>query len=285
MTRKRNLMTGIIRVALVVALVLCTVPAGAQCPRVNKAFAAGEHLTYDMYFNWKFVWIKCGTAHYTIKNATYDGKKMMRNDLLFLGNKQCNAIFTMKDTLLCYFTPDLVPVYYRKGATEGSSYTCDQVWYSFPSQTGTHLKQLRTNREGEVKDYSMDVAGCVYDMLSTMLVARSYDASKFKAGQKLTFPVTTGRHVEDMTLVYNGKKNWKANDGVTYRCLDFSLIDWEDKKKNKELLRFYITDDDNHLPVRIDFFLKFGCAKGFFVKGEGIRHPMTSVVRKTDKKS
>ena len=27
----------------------------AQCPTENKAFKAGESLTYDLYFNWKFV--------------------------------------------------------------------------------------------------------------------------------------------------------------------------------------------------------------------------------------
>ena len=27
----------------------------AQCPTENTAFKAGERLTYDLYFNWKFI--------------------------------------------------------------------------------------------------------------------------------------------------------------------------------------------------------------------------------------
>ena len=72
----------------------------AQCPTENTAFKAGESLTYDLYFNWKFIWVKCGTAHYTMKSATYKGQPALRNDLLFTSNKRCDAVFPMRDTLI-----------------------------------------------------------------------------------------------------------------------------------------------------------------------------------------
>ena len=36
--------------------------AGAQCKFQNTAFKSGEFLTYNLYFNWKFVWVKVGRA-------------------------------------------------------------------------------------------------------------------------------------------------------------------------------------------------------------------------------
>ena len=30
----------------------------AQCGIENTAFKSGEFLSYDLYFNWKFVWVK-----------------------------------------------------------------------------------------------------------------------------------------------------------------------------------------------------------------------------------
>ena len=36
--------------------------ASAQCGIENFAFKSGEFLSYDLYFNWKFVWVKVGTA-------------------------------------------------------------------------------------------------------------------------------------------------------------------------------------------------------------------------------
>jgi len=266
---------GFLLVLLCVLSLLCN----AQCKQENKAFKAGETLKYDLYFNWKFVWVKCGAAHYTIKSQNYQGKQALRNDLLFISNKKCDAVFTMRDTLVSYVTPNVVPLYFRKGATEGKHYTVDEVWYTYPNGK-THLKQKYLNRHGEWSSKTHDDNECLYDMLSMLLLARSFDPKDYKVGQKITFPMATGKKVEEQTLIYKGRKNWKANDGVTYQCLVFSLLDDEDAKKSKELLRFYVTDDLNHLPVRIDFYLKFGTAKAFYSSGSGLRNPQTAIVKK-----
>jgi hypothetical protein len=63
--------------------------------------------------------------------------------------------------------------------------------------------------------------------------------------------------------------------GEKYKCLVFSFIEREDGK-NHELIRFYITDDQNHIPVRLDMFLSFGSAKAFLKAYKGVKSPMTS---------
>lgn len=250
----------------------------AQCDTENTAFCAGESLTYDLYFNWKFIWVKAGTAYYNIRNAVYNGKNVLRSDLLCVGSKRCNALFPMKDTLTCYFTPKLVPLYFRKGATEGKRYTISEVRYSYPNnKSRVYLRYFNKDRKWSDAVHVSDE--CNYDMLSILALARSFDPSNYKVGQKIHFQMATGRKVEEQTLIYMGKENFKANDDVTYRCLVFSLLDYEEKEKSKELLRFYVTDDKNHLPIRIDFYLKFGTAKAFYVKGKGLRNPMSSIVK------
>lgn len=253
----------------------------AQCPAENKAFKAGERLTYDLYFNWKFVWVKAGTAYYTTRAAIYNGKEGLRTDLISLSNKRCSAVFPMKDTIMAYTTTDLVPLYYRKGASEGGRYTVDQVWYSYPNNK-IKLKQSCLNAKGKLSEYAAERSDCVYDMASMLSLARSFNGEVYskKKGQRFTFNLASGHDVKEEILEYNGRKNWKANDGVTYRCLIYTLIDDEDEKKERKLLTFYITDDDNHLPVRIDFYLKFGTAKAFLTKSENLRNPQTSIVKK-----
>ena len=55
----------------------------------------------------------------------------------------------------------------------------------------------------------------------------------------------------------------------------------KDKKKNKkhELIRFYVTDDKNHLPVRLDMNLSFGTAKAYLRSYQGVRNEMTSIIK------
>ena len=63
-----------------------------------------------------------------------------------------------------------------------------------------------------------------------------------------------------------------------YRCLVFSFIERENGE-NHELIRFYISDDMNHMPVRLDMFLSFGSAKAYLTGYKGLRNPMKSKVK------
>ena len=103
----------------------------AQCETQNLAFKAGERVTYDLYFNWKFVWVKAGTAQMQISDTKYHGKPAYRTFLQTKGNKRADFFFIMRDTLESVMSHDLVPYYFRKGAEEGSRYTVDEVNFSY----------------------------------------------------------------------------------------------------------------------------------------------------------
>ena len=251
----------------------------AQCKYPNTAFSPGESLNYDLYFNWKFIWVKVGSTHFSVRGSSYQGQQALRTDILFKSNKKCESIFPMRDTLISYTTLDLEPLYFRKGAFEGKRYTVDEVWYSYEDGK-TKMKQRFRSHEGVWTDTQSTSDDCVNDMLNILLLSRSRDYTNMQKGQRINFKMVTGKRLSNQVLIYKGKENFKANDKQTYRCLVFSLLDDKEKKKEKELLRFYITDDKNHLPVRIDFNLKFGSAKAFFLNGAGMRNPMDAIVKK-----
>jgi hypothetical protein len=98
-------------------------------------------------------------------------------------------------------------------------------------------------------------------------------------GDKIPLPIADASTVANSWLKYNGTTNVKMkNSDTKFRCLVFSFIEREDGK-NHELIRFYITDDKNHLPVRLDMFLSFGSAKAYLTGYKGLRNQMTSKVQ------
>ncbi|MEE0335774.1 MAG: DUF3108 domain-containing protein, partial [Prevotella sp.] len=101
-------------------LALAAFTAQAQCTFKNTAFKSGEFLAYNLYYNWKFVWVKAGTASMSTVQSQYRGHQAYRSSLITRGNKRVDDMFVLRDTLLCYGTTDLVPLYFRKGAREGS---------------------------------------------------------------------------------------------------------------------------------------------------------------------
>ena len=255
---------------------VATTKAQSQCGIDNKAFKAGEFLAYDLYFNWQFVWVKVGAASMSTVMSTFNGSPAYRTSLITRGNNKLDGVFVMRDTLTSYCSlSDLSPLYYRKGALEGKRYYVDELWYTYPSGF-TKVKMHRINRHGEHKWQEMEYQECIYDMMSIFLRARNFDAAKLNKGDILPMPITDAKHRSDSWLVYQGKENYKI-DGTRekFRCLVFSFIEREDGQE-KELIRFYVTDDDNHMPVLLDMHLSFGSAKAYLKAYKGVRNPLDS---------
>lgn len=267
----KTLLTG-----LLMSLAFAT--TSAQCGIENKAFKSGEFLYYDLFFNWKFIWVKVGTASMSTVSSTYDGKSAFRTSLITRGNNKLDKIFVMRDTLLSYCTDNITPLYFRKGALEGKRYYVDELWYSYP-KGNCHLRQHRIEHDGRHVWKESEYQDCIYDMMSIFLRARNFDASKLKKGQNIPMPISDAKHLSNSWLKYVGKETFKVEgSNEKFRCLVFSFIEREDNK-NHELIRFYITDDTNHIPVRLDMFLSFGSAKAFLKGYKGIRNPMTSKLK------
>lgn len=261
---------------ILTALWLTTTSLQAQCAAPNDAFQSGEHIVYDLYFNWKFIWKKVGRADLTTKQTTYQSRSAYQFDLLSVSSKKTDFYFKMRDTLVCYVTDKLEPIYFRKGAEEGSRYTVDEAWFTQKDGV-SHVRQRRLRHDGQIREMEYEDSRCIHDMLSILAQARSYDPANYAEGHRILFPMATGRRVEEQTLIYRGKKNIEANNKLTYSCLVFSLVEYK-KGKEKEVITFYVTDDKNHIPVRLDMFLNFGSAKAYLTEIHGNRHPITSVV-------
>lgn len=115
--------------------------------------------------------------------------------------------------------------------------------------------------------------------MSIFLRARNFDGTKMKKGEVIPMPISDARYLSNSWLEYRGKETFKMNDSKEkFRCMVFSFYEREEGK-SKELIRFYITDDQNHIPVRLDMFLSFGSAKAYLKSYKGVRSPMTSKVK------
>lgn len=263
---------------LMAALVAFTaIAAQAQCAFHNDAFKSGEFLTYNLYYNWQFVWVKAGNASMSTVQSRYNGHPAYRASLTTRGNDRVDQMFVLRDTLLCYSSLDMEPLYFRKGAREGKRYGVDEVFYSYHDGK-VKLRQHQLTSSGEHLWAHRTVSHCVYDMLNIFLRARSFNPEGWKSGHEIDFPIADGKNISPARLRYSGKVKIKADNGVKYRCLKLSYLEKEDGKY-KRIVDFYVSDDKNHIPVRLDMFLKFGAAKAFLVSMKGLRNPVTSVVR------
>lgn len=260
-------------------IILSVTALRGQCPLENTAYKSGEKLTYELYFNWKFVWVKAGTAVFSTTSTNFGGEKALKTHLITRTSEKLDRIFCMRDTLIGILDSQNVPLYYRKGAYEGKKYRVDEVTYSYPAGK-THLKQSYRNPEGVVKHGQRDFKDCVYDMITMMQRARSFHVSQFEKNKRMPFWLADGDEVDNVALLYRGRETVKQEHTDTqFRCLVFSFVEKQDGK-DKEIVRFFVSDDENHMPVRLDLFLRFGTAKAYLSTYSGLRNPVTSIIKR-----
>lgn len=251
----------------------------AQCKFANQTMINGEEISYDLYFHWGLIWKHVGTATYKVEPTTYNSLEAHEMNLLLATNQSADAFFKMRDTIQSVVTHDLVPLYYKKAAEEGKRFTIDEAIYTY-KEGKTIVNQKRTWKSGRVKKYEDKKTDCVYDMLSILAKARAMDLDNYKKGDRLYMPLATGRKVEDIILEFRGTENVKTENKTVFRCIVFALINKDKKGKEKDLVTFYVTDDDNLLPIKLDLNLNFGAAQVTVKNIKGQRFPLQSIVKK-----
>lgn len=261
--------TNILRRSIMCLIImLATAAAWAQQPMKNTAFVAGETLQYKLYFNWQFIWVNAGTATMSISDKAYRGQNAYRCSLTTRSSDKVDKYFRMRDTLMCYTTKDLCPLYYRKGSSEGDRYYVDELFYKYNNGVSVTMKELTSKGERHTKTQSFK--NNVYDMLSIFLRARNLSTEGWKKGHCYLFPLADGNGIKTAKLRFRDRTTVKAEDKKKYKCLELSYIE-KDEGKEKEIVRFYVTDDARHIPVRLDLFLKFGTAKAYLTSMKGTK--------------
>ena len=199
---------------LLLSLLLLLAPNAlqAQCTYKNTAFKSGESLTYNLYYNWSFVWVKAGTATFDIVQSTYDKRPAYKGSLITRGSKKADKFFILRDT----------------------RYTVDEAFYSYPDGK-CHVRQHRQHNDGTHTWVQHTYSDCVYDMMSIFMRARSFNPSGWQNGTAVHFPIADGVKRYPAMLRYKGKVNVKADNGHTYRCLKLAYIEREDGKKEKTI--------------------------------------------------
>lgn len=252
-------------------LVVCNVTMWAQAPVTNTAFQNGEVLKYTLRFSIGPAWMDVGTAEWRVQSGSYDGKTGHKVTVRTMTNSRADKFFVLRDTMVTYVTHQLVPLYFDKRGREGKRQKRDWVKYSY-SGGKCKINSWHRTDQNTPKTCNYSSTTCAYDMVSMMIRARSMDASKWQNGHRENFILADGKKCTKQAFIYRGKKTITLDGTKTkYRCLVFSYMDTEDGKTT-ELVKFYISDDANHLPVRLDMNFKFGSAKAFLTSASGLRN-------------
>ena len=121
---------------------------------------------------------------------------------------------------------------------------------------------------------------CIQDVLSSIYYARNVDYSKYPVGGKIPFSMFLDDKVYNLYIKYLGKERIKTKYGTFNTIKIKPLLISGTIFKDGDKMTVWITDDANHIPVRIDSPIIIGSIKVDLMGYSNLRNPMTALVKK-----
>jgi Protein of unknown function (DUF3108) len=237
------------------------------CGIHNTAFLAGEDITYEVFYNLGKLYVGAGQAEFTTNLEKINNEEVYHITGVGKTFKSYDWFYKVRDTYESYIdTASMLPVKFIRNVNEGGYRLYNNV--TFNQQEG-----IAVSTNGVFK-----VPGCVQDVLSAIYYARNIDYDKYKPGDKIPFNMFLDDKVYNIYIRYMGKEMVTTQFG-TFNAIRIKpfLISGTIFKGGEEM-NVWVSDDKNHIPLRIDSPIAVGSIKVDMIAYKNIRYPFTSLI-------
>ncbi|MDR2843694.1 MAG: DUF3108 domain-containing protein [Candidatus Symbiothrix sp.] len=226
-------------------------------------FQSGEELNFTIHYKYGLVVVKAGTAVYRLQTETYNQQPALKTALNFKTTSFVdNVIMTIRDTMYSYATlPAITPLAHFRNIHEGSHSYYEETWIQKHTTTTAEAKVKQTQEGTVKKDTLLTASKESYDFLNMFLYIRNLDYGSMQVGDTRLVAVLMGTKVVYLTIRYGGQtvlegKHTEKNNAVWW------TVDLTDKifAKSKNAMEIWISDDENHVPLKLKAQLKIGTA-------------------------
>ena len=123
-----------------------------------------------------------------------------------------------------------------------------------------------------------DIPKCTQDVLSTIYFARNIDYNKYKVGDKIPFSMFLDDKVYNLYIKYQGKEVIKTKMG-TYNAIKIVPLLIEGTIfSGGEKMTVWVSDDANHVPLRINSPILVGSIKVDLIEYSNLRNPFGGII-------
>lgn len=261
---------------------MSTQPGQAQCRAMNRAFAEGEVLRYEIKYNWGPVWVNAGYVNFEAKQAKYAGKPAFHLSASGKSLPSYDWIFKVDDTYQSIVDKEnLQPYWFSQNTYEGGYATRNTYLYDY--QQKKLFTDTWNSKHGARKDTFL-LNKCILDVVSLCYTFRNFDLAPYKVKDTIPFWGAIDNEVFSLYARYLGKVNLTLADGTRYRCIKLSgmLVEGTIFKGGEDIF-VYLTDDANRVPVLVDAKILVGSVKAIFTEATGLRNPVTSLLEPKEK--
>ena len=136
------------------------------------------------------------------------------------------------------------------------------------------FKQNSYKVHNGAKDFKTPMG--IQDMISSFYKARTLDFKNMSKGKTFTFKVFMDDEIFDLKIKYVGDEEIKIRKGK-FKCHKFvPVVQTGRYFKSEEDVNFWVTADDNKIPVLVKAKIPVGIVKMHLVEWSGLKNELTS---------
>lgn len=240
----------------------------SDLPQVkHKAFQVGEKLRYRVTYGF----MDAGEATLELKSTTKkgDGRELIHAVGIGKTLGGFNTFYRVYDKYETFLDKSGVfPWFFKRRVDEGGHKISQD--YTFKQED-----RKVVNEKGK----SFNIPEATQDMISAFYYARTLDLSNIKKGKTFEFKVFMDDEIFNLKIRYLGMENITVRKG-TFKCFKFGPVMQKGRYfKKEEDVNFWITADDNRIPVLVRANIPVGSVKLQLVEWSGLRNTLTSKIK------
>lgn len=237
----------------------------------NDSFQEGELLEYRVHYGF----ITAGYATLQVKEKPVIVNERPCYHVVGIGRSSSSfdMVFKVRDRYESFIDQEsLIPWQFNRHIVEGG----------FESYTETRFDHLNntayyTDEKKRINRYW--IPENIQDVVSAFYFARTYDHTILEPGDQLPFQNFLDRQTFDLNAEFVKRETIKVN-GKKYKALKMKLnVEEAGMVTDGGVITFWITDDSNKIPLRIESELMIGSIKADLHSHQNLRHPLTSLIR------
>jgi hypothetical protein len=238
------------------------------CSQTNTAFNTGEKITYTIFYNVIGLYVNAGDAQFTVTPSKWEGESALALTATGNSNRRYDWIFKVRDKYESIVdTKSLLPYYFTRNINEGSFH-----------QNQTLTFNQKSNEVMTQKGASFKASDCTFDVISAVYAVRNLDFSNLQVNEKVYLNFFLDNELHPSYFKYLGKEIIQTRFGKFKAIKIAPLLVKGSMFEGGELMTIWVTDDDNHIPIRIETPIIVGSIKADMKNYEGLRHPLTAMI-------
>ncbi|MBX9734027.1 MAG: DUF3108 domain-containing protein [Chitinophagaceae bacterium] len=239
------------------------------CGIRNFAFKDGEQISFNVFYSVIGIYVNAGAATFTVQTEKLNNKPVYHIIGEGTSNSSYDWIFKVRDKYESFIdTATLQPLKFLRDVNEGGYKINESVTFNQQANTATSTK-------GVIK-----VPNCIQDVLSAIYYARNIDFTKYQIEDKIPFSMYLDNEIYNLYIKYLGKETIKTKYGK-FNAIKFKpLLVKGTLFSGGEKMTVWVSDDANHIPLRIESPIVVGSVKVDMMNYQNLRYPLSSMISK-----